>query len=83
MAVGNGARFLQGRRRQQDLEEEEAGEVCLPFSSLINKPSATTADALSFRSLIRIEPLFDKYAKPDEWRISRAQKSTRSSQTFG
>lgn len=28
----------------------------------------------------RIEPLFNKYEKPDEWRISRTKKVTRSSQ---
>ncbi|KAJ7067803.1 P-loop containing nucleoside triphosphate hydrolase protein [Mycena amicta] len=31
----------------------------------------------------RIEPLFNKYEKPDEWRLSKARSSARSSQTFG
>ena len=30
----------------------------------------------------RIEPLFNKYEKPDEWRISRTKKVTRSSQVL-
>ncbi|KAF7313330.1 hypothetical protein HMN09_00488500 [Mycena chlorophos] len=31
----------------------------------------------------KIEPLFNKYEKPDEWRLSKARSSARSSQTFG
>ncbi|KAJ7200850.1 P-loop containing nucleoside triphosphate hydrolase protein [Mycena pura] len=31
----------------------------------------------------KIEPLFNKYEKPDEWRLSKAKSSARSSQTFG
>ncbi len=31
----------------------------------------------------RIEPLFNKYEKPDEWRLSKLKRATRSSQTFG
>ncbi|KAG7544372.1 hypothetical protein FFLO_03251 [Filobasidium floriforme] len=31
----------------------------------------------------RIQPLFNKYEKPDEWRISKQKRATRSSQTFG
>ncbi|EKM84038.1 hypothetical protein AGABI1DRAFT_110634 [Agaricus bisporus var. burnettii JB137-S8] len=30
-----------------------------------------------------IEPLFNKYEKPDEWRLSKVRRSARSSQTFG
>ncbi|TFK77464.1 ATP-dependent RNA helicase DHX8 [Pluteus cervinus] len=31
----------------------------------------------------KIEPLFNKYEKPDEWRLSKVKRSARSSQTFG
>ncbi|KIM47490.1 hypothetical protein M413DRAFT_439152 [Hebeloma cylindrosporum] len=31
----------------------------------------------------KIEPLFNKYEKPDEWRLSKIKRSARSSQTFG
>lgn len=31
----------------------------------------------------RIQPLYNKYEKPDEWRISKVKRATRSSQTFG
>ncbi|KAK7058518.1 DEAH-box ATP-dependent RNA helicase prp22 [Paramarasmius palmivorus] len=31
----------------------------------------------------KIEPLYNKYEKPDEWRLSKIKRSTRSSQTFG
>ncbi|KAF9270686.1 P-loop containing nucleoside triphosphate hydrolase protein [Marasmius fiardii PR-910] len=31
----------------------------------------------------KIEPLYNKYEKPDEWRLSKVKRSTRSSQTFG
>ncbi|KAH9828688.1 P-loop containing nucleoside triphosphate hydrolase protein [Rhodofomes roseus] len=31
----------------------------------------------------KIEPLFNKYEKPDEWRLSKMKRSARSSQTFG
>ncbi|KAJ9112382.1 hypothetical protein QFC19_000803 [Naganishia cerealis] len=31
----------------------------------------------------RIQPLFNKYEKPDEWRLSKLKRATRSSQTFG
>ncbi|KAF5352727.1 hypothetical protein D9756_005877 [Leucocoprinus leucothites] len=31
----------------------------------------------------KIEPLFNKYEKPDEWRLSKVRRSARSSQTFG
>ncbi|KAF9162478.1 DEAH-box ATP-dependent RNA helicase prp22 [Actinomortierella ambigua] len=31
----------------------------------------------------RIEPLFNRYEKPNEWRLSRIQRSSRVSQTFG
>ncbi|CAK5262438.1 unnamed protein product [Mycena citricolor] len=31
----------------------------------------------------KIEPLYNKYEKPDEWRLSKAKSSARSSQTFG
>ncbi|KAF7331627.1 hypothetical protein MKEN_00042300 [Mycena kentingensis (nom. inval.)] len=31
----------------------------------------------------KIEPLYNKYEKPDEWRLSKARSSARSSQTFG
>ncbi|GHJ84357.1 hypothetical protein NliqN6_0759 [Naganishia liquefaciens] len=29
-----------------------------------------------------IQPLYNKYEKPDEWRLSKLQRATRSSQTF-
>ncbi|KAH8992446.1 P-loop containing nucleoside triphosphate hydrolase protein [Lactarius akahatsu] len=31
----------------------------------------------------KIEPLYNKYEKPDEWRLSKVKRSARSSQTFG
>ncbi|KAJ3017347.1 hypothetical protein NUW54_g607 [Trametes sanguinea] len=31
----------------------------------------------------KIEPLFNKYEKADEWRLSKVKRSARSSQTFG
>ncbi|KAI4526136.1 P-loop containing nucleoside triphosphate hydrolase protein [Schizophyllum commune Loenen D] len=31
----------------------------------------------------KIEPLYNKYEKPDEWRLSKIKRSARSSQTFG
>lgn len=31
----------------------------------------------------RVEPLFNKYEKPNEWRISRVRRGGRASQTFG
>ncbi|KAJ8702089.1 DEAH-box ATP-dependent RNA helicase prp22 [Pleurotus ostreatus] len=31
----------------------------------------------------KIEPLFNKYEKADEWRLSKVRRSARSSQTFG
>ncbi|THV01417.1 ATP-dependent RNA helicase DHX8 [Dendrothele bispora CBS 962.96] len=31
----------------------------------------------------KIEPLYNKYEKPDEWRLSKIKRSGRSSQTFG
>ncbi|KAI3622057.1 atp-dependent rna helicase dhx8 [Moniliophthora roreri] len=31
----------------------------------------------------KIEPLYNKHEKPDEWRLSKVKRSTRSSQTFG
>ncbi|TPX30901.1 hypothetical protein SmJEL517_g05644 [Synchytrium microbalum] len=31
----------------------------------------------------KIEPLFNRYEAPNEWRISRLQRGTRASQTFG
>ncbi|KAH8835584.1 P-loop containing nucleoside triphosphate hydrolase protein [Flagelloscypha sp. PMI_526] len=31
----------------------------------------------------KIEPLFNKYEQPDEWRLSKMKRSARSSQTFG
>ncbi|TFY78795.1 hypothetical protein EWM64_g5219 [Hericium alpestre] len=31
----------------------------------------------------KIEPLFNKYEKPDEWRLSKVKRNARSSQTFG
>ncbi|KAG0230314.1 DEAH-box ATP-dependent RNA helicase prp22 [Actinomortierella wolfii] len=31
----------------------------------------------------RIEPLYNRYEKPNEWRLSRVQRSSRVSQTFG
>ncbi|KAG8825302.1 DEAH-box ATP-dependent RNA helicase prp22 [Serendipita sp. 401] len=31
----------------------------------------------------KIEPLFNKYEKPDEWRLSKVRRSAKSSQTFG
>ncbi|KIY73554.1 P-loop containing nucleoside triphosphate hydrolase protein [Cylindrobasidium torrendii FP15055 ss-10] len=31
----------------------------------------------------KIEPLFNKYEQPDEWRLSKIKRSARSSQTFG
>ncbi|KAF5366929.1 hypothetical protein D9757_010847 [Collybiopsis confluens] len=31
----------------------------------------------------KIEPLFNKYEKADEWRLSKIKRSARSSQTFG
>ncbi|KXN88874.1 Pre-mRNA-splicing factor ATP-dependent RNA helicase prp22 [Leucoagaricus sp. SymC.cos] len=31
----------------------------------------------------KIEPLYNKYEKPDEWRLSKVRRSARSSQTFG
>ncbi|KAJ2921354.1 hypothetical protein H1R20_g15737, partial [Candolleomyces eurysporus] len=31
----------------------------------------------------KTEPLYNKYEKPDEWRLSKVKRSARSSQTFG
>ncbi|EIM92633.1 P-loop containing nucleoside triphosphate hydrolase protein [Stereum hirsutum FP-91666 SS1] len=31
----------------------------------------------------KIEPLYNKYEKPDEWRLSKVKRNARSSQTFG
>ncbi|KAI0936917.1 hypothetical protein AcV5_004937 [Taiwanofungus camphoratus] len=31
----------------------------------------------------KVEPLYNKYEKPDEWRLSKVKRSARSSQTFG
>lgn len=31
----------------------------------------------------KIEPLFNRYEKPNEWRLSRAKRGGRISQTFG
>ncbi|KIY50796.1 ATP-dependent RNA helicase DHX8 [Fistulina hepatica ATCC 64428] len=31
----------------------------------------------------KIEPLYNKYEQPDEWRLSKIKRSARSSQTFG
>ncbi|KAJ2506221.1 DEAH-box ATP-dependent RNA helicase prp22, partial [Coemansia sp. RSA 2049] len=31
----------------------------------------------------RLEPLYNKFEKPNEWRISRVRKPKRSKQTFG
>ncbi len=65
------------------------GRHALAFHSLIYTEYRTffkVADAnkLSKRKKEeRIEPLFNKYEKPDEWRLSKMKRATRSSQTFG
>jgi ATP-dependent RNA helicase DHX8/PRP22 len=30
----------------------------------------------------KLEPLYNKYEKPDEWRLSKVRRAGRSSQTF-
>ncbi|KAG9119199.1 DEAH-box ATP-dependent RNA helicase prp22 [Ceratobasidium sp. 392] len=53
-------------------------------NSKFSNPWVADANKISKRKKQeKIEPLYNKYEKPDEWRLSKVKRSARSSQTFG